>query len=302
VSISRALVIVNPASNHGETADVIPVVTELLSGCLPFDLVATDGPAHARSLAAEARGYDTLIAVGGDGTVHEVLNGIMCHTDDTRPRLALIPTGSGNDYARTLGISTDLSQAVLQLGTGRRRSVDVGTCNERFYANTLAIGVDAQVTAKAVELKLTTERSGLLLYLTALLHVLFKEYRTYRLRVAFDDEEPSELDITLVAATHGPTYGGGFTITPQALGDDGLIDICIVDAIPMYQALLRFPFIIPGRHRWMSVVHMDRRKRVRVWSETPVPGQIDGEVMLEDHYDIGVLPSALEVIGGEEDL
>jgi len=301
MDISRALIVINPAANHGGTAQLIPVAAKLLDGCFPHDMVLTESGPHAQMIAAEAQGYDVLIAMGGDGTAHEILNGIMSRPVDDRPALTILPTGSGNDYARTLGIPNDLSQAVIRIASGRRDRVDVGTCNGLYFANTLAVGLDAQVTSKAMELKATTGRTGLPLYLSALMHVLFKEYRHYSVQIQVDDEPPIDREILLLAMTHGPTYGGGFYITPHAIGGDGLMDMCLIDAIPLWQALWRVPFIIPGRHEWMRVVHTDRRRRVRVSSEQPIPGQIDGEVMMTEHYDVGVDSNALEVIVPMED-
>lgn len=296
---SKALVVVNPAANHGETARLVPVVDELLSACFPHDIVLTDSPSQAVSIVENAQGYDTVIAMGGDGTAHEVLNGIMARPERQRPALSLLPTGSGNDYGRTLGISTELSVAVQQIASGVRRRVDVGTCNDTFYANSLAIGLDAKVTFRAAELKVTTGRTGLTLYLSALLHVLAKEFEAWDVMLRFDDEEPREIGITLIALTHGPTYGGGFHITPDSEPDDGLIDVCLVDRLPRWDTAWRLPFVIPGKHTWMAPVHMSRHRRCRIEAQRPIPGQIDGEVMMSSVYDVGVLPGALEVIAPE---
>lgn len=292
----RALVIANPASNHGETAKLIPTAAELLSNVIPHELVVTSSPGHARELAAASDGHDLVIALGGDGTVHEVLNGIMQHPSSSRPALSILPTGSGNDYRRTLGIPINLSAAILAIGAGERRSVDVGVCNGVYFANTLAIGLDAQVTAMSVEMKVTTGRTGLPLYLSALMHVLFKEYRTYDVMMSFDGAPEEPRSMTLIAFTHGPTYGGGFYITPQAVGDDGAADICLIDAIPLWQALWRVPFVIPGKHTWMKPVHMLRHASALIRADRPIPGQIDGEVMLSDTYEVSTLERALEVV------
>ncbi|GAB4275150.1 MAG: diacylglycerol kinase family lipid kinase [Coriobacteriia bacterium] len=292
----NALIIANPASNHGEAARSIEVVSDLVEHLFPHRIVVTDGPEHATTLAEEAQGFDVVVAMGGDGTVHEVLQGLMRHPEDSRPALTVIPVGSGNDYARTLGISRDVSKAVMQIASGKRRLVDVGVCNGRYFANTIAIGLDAQVTVKAVELKQTTGRSGLYLYLSALMHVLFKDFRTYEVEMAFDGEEPSVVDMTLIVFSNGPTYGGGFHITPNAVGDDGLLDVCRIAAIPLWQALWRIPFVIPGKHEWMRPVFVSRHSKATLSAPSPVPAQIDGEVLLEDHYSIEILPSALPVL------
>ncbi|MDH4138998.1 MAG: diacylglycerol kinase family lipid kinase [Coriobacteriia bacterium] len=300
-SLGKSLAVVNPAARHGVTGRMLPAIRELLDGVVDYDLVVSDAPRHALDLARESTGYDSVIAVGGDGTVHEILNGLMARPADDRPALALIPTGSGNDYRRTLGVSPDLPTAVRQIASGVRKQVDVGVANGAYFANSMGIGLDARVTAKAVETKVRTGWSGLPLYLRALFFVLFRQFYSHPVRIQFDDEPAVDLDMLLIAMTNGPTYGGGFFITPRAISDDGLLDVCYLDRLSLPGALWRLPFLVLGKHENMRPVHTSRHARVRLWSEKPVEGQIDGEVLLDSHYDVQVLPKALEVVvpGGE---
>lgn len=293
---ARTLVIANPAARHGETEKLIPVIKQLLAN-LPHDMETTTGMGHATELAASATGYDLVVAAGGDGTVHEVLNGLMRHPQAARPALGLLPTGSGNDTRRTLGVSTDLSQAALELATGERHRFDVGVCNGVYFNNSFAAGLDAKVTAKAVEYKVTKGRSGLWLYLSALLNVLFTDLSSFRLRIRFDGaDEPQNIDTLIVAVTIGPTYGGGFFITPDAVADDGLFDVCMIDPLGLTEALMRLPFVVAGKHTRMKPVHMSRHTRLVIECDQRVPAQIDGEVLLESHYEIEILPGAIECV------
>ncbi len=291
----KMLLIVNPAAKHGETETLVPVIKQLLQSA-PHDLVLTTHMGHAAELAEAARGYDVLVAVGGDGTVHELLNGIMRRPEDDRPALGLIPTGSGNDTRRTLGIPADIADATLALTRGERRRFDVGLCNGVYFNNSFAAGLDARVTAKAVEYKVTTKRSGLWLYLTALLHVLFHELYPHHVRVTWDGAEPVEDDLLIVAATIGPTYGGGFFITPDAVADDGLLEVCTIDPLSLPGALVRLPFVIFGKHTRFKVVQMSRRHTIVIESDEPMPAQLDGEVMVDRRFAISILPSAIECI------
>lgn len=275
---------------------MLPAVRQLLDGVIEYDLVLSQAPRDAARLAAEATGVDTVIAVGGDGTAHEVLNGLMSRPPDGRPAFTLLPTGSGNDYRRTLGISTDLPTAVRQIATGQRRLMDVGTVNGTYFANSLSIGMDARVTAKAVELKVRTGWSGLPLYMRALFFVLMKQFYPHHVTIEFDGADPIEYDLLLVALTNGPTYGGGFFITPDAVSDDGELDVCLIDPLSLPEALWRLPFVVMGKHSNMRPVHMSRHTRMCIRSEIPIEGQVDGETMLESSYDIGIMPSAIEVI------
>jgi len=289
------LLIANPEARHGETARLLPVIEQLLCN-LPHDMVVTECAGHATELAAGAGGYELVVATGGDGTVHEVLNGLMSIPAPDRPVLGLLPTGSGNDTRRMLGVPDDLAQAALVLATGERKLFDVGVCNGVYFNNSFAAGLDAKVTAKAVEYKITKRRSGLWLYVTALLHVLFRELDSFDVKVGFDGGVPERVDTLIVAATIGRTYGGGFFITPDALPDDGLFDVCMIDPLSLPQALVRLPFVILGRHTRMKPVHMSRHTAVEIESDQALPAQIDGEVLLEKRYELSILPSAIECL------
>ncbi len=289
------LLIINPAARHGETAKLVPAVESLLAA-LPHDTVMSERMGHAAEIAATAADYDLVVAMGGDGTVHEVLNGLMTIAEERRPVLGVLPTGSGNDTRRTLSIPSDLTQAARTLVDGEVRPFDVGLCNGIYFNNSFAAGLDAKVTAKAVEYKATTKRSGLWLYLTALLHVLFNDLNSFPLQVAWDGAAPEPIDTLIIAVTNGPTYGGGFYITPDALPDDGLFEVCTIDPLGLPEALVRLPFVIVGRHTHMKPVHMSRHSSIVIDCERPVPAQIDGEVLLEQHYEISMLPGAIHCV------
>ena len=296
MTLEKTLFIVNPAARHGETRKLVPALERVSDGVTPHEIQLSAGPRHAFDLARTAEGFDSIVAVGGDGTAHEVLNGVMAHDEAKRPSFGIVPTGSGNDYAHTLGMSDDLATALQQLSTGRRRRVDLGTCNGAWFGESVSMGLDARVTVKAVELKVTTGLSGLPLYLRALMYVLRRQYHSHHLTVQFDDEAPFETEALIIAVTNGPTYGGGFKITPDSMPHDGLFDICRIDMMPKAEAFARLPFVVLGKHTRMRPVHMRRAKRVTVVSNTPLEGQIDGEVTLESTFDIQMVPSAMTVI------
>jgi diacylglycerol kinase family enzyme len=187
-------------------------------------------------------------------------------------------------------------EMVATEAAGARHRFDVGVCNDLYFANSISMGFDAKVTAKAVEMKHTTRRSGLALYLSAMLDVMLHDFASHRVRISLDNGPEQDADALLMAVCIGPTYGGGFKIVPLAVADDGLLDLLVIDSLPQHGALWRFPFVVVGRHAWMRQAHFSRHTTLRVSSGTPLPGQIDGEVMLSDTYDIRILPAAIEVI------
>jgi diacylglycerol kinase family enzyme len=126
--------------------------------------------------------------------------------------------------------------------------------------------------------------------------VLFNELDPFDVTLAFDGGEASPVSTLILAATNGPTYGGGFFICPDAVPDDGLFDVCMIDPLSLPEALVRLPFVIAGKHTRMRPVHMSRHSSFVIESPSPVPAQIDGEVLLEKRYEVRILPGAIECV------
>ena len=112
------------------------------------DYVTTSRPAHAVEIASNAASYETVIVIGGDGTVHEVINGLMTIDAENRPLLALVPSGSGNDSCRMAGIPLDIAEALTTILTGQLKAFDLGKCNDTYFLNSCSVGIDALVVAK----------------------------------------------------------------------------------------------------------------------------------------------------------
>lgn len=291
----RVKIILNPAANHGKTRQKIHLVEEFFKDRLSFNLELTTSSHHATQIAENLNQFGLVIVVGGDGTVHEVVNGLIA-SNNQRTALAVVPSGSGNDYQRTLNISSDFLKALEQSITGKLKQVDVGKVNEVYFVNSLGIGFDAQAAHKANQIKNEVKKSGISLYLTALFNTLFKEYSTYRLTIDIDNTGWQEKEIVLVAINIGICYGGGFKITPHAVCDDGLLDICLVDELKTYQIIPRLPFVIFGKHEWMKPVHSYQAKRISIKSDQVLPAHLDGELIRSKNFEIEIVPKRLRVI------
>ncbi len=292
----RVKVIVNPHANHGRGREVIPLIEEGLAGWATADISVTDYPRQAFDIAATISGYYAVIAAGGDGTVYEIVNGLAHHKRLGTP-LGLIPTGSGNDLSKAIGVPRDARAAMARLKTGGWKKIDLGLVNGRYYANSLAIGFDARVAHLANEIKDATQRSGLSLYMTALFRIVRRDYYGHEIRIRVDGGEWETRSVLLAAINNGPIYGGGFKITPGADNADGLLEVCVIDALPRWELFLRLPFAVAGKHTWMKKAHFYKAKTVEIESERDLPAALDGELILAKKFKAEIVPSALTVIG-----
>lgn len=298
-ALPKAKVIVNPTANHGETEKEIGRVSRFLENHFACDIVLTTRRGHATELAREVDGFDVVIAVGGDGTAFEVANGLAKSGHADVP-MAIVPTGSGNDLRRALGISKRLDRALEQISESNTCHIDLGRVNDTYYANSLGIGFDARVAHLTNHIKDEVKRSGIPLYLTALFRVLFNDYYCHPVRIKIDDGEWIEQEVVLVAVNNGTSYGGGFKITPRAKNDDGLLEVCIVDKLSRRQVIPRLPFVILGKHSWMKDIRFYPAKKVVVESAEALPAHLDGELMLSRVFEVEVVPRALKVVTGRK--
>lgn len=294
----KTLLIANPAARHGEGAVIAMRAERLLRRRLGDDLtmLLTTRSGHACELAAAAATYGTVIALGGDGVVHEVVGGLMEVPAGRRPVLGVIPAGSGNDYAGAIGMGQALEEAVVQLETAPRRIADVGVCNGVPFMETLSFGFDAAIALDTIERRERTGATGLPLYLQSGIDQLLHHLGSYRLEARFGGDRRS-LEVILCAVQVGPTYGGGFRVCPDARFDDGLLDVCIAHApVGTLKAGLVFLCAKSGRHRRFREIESFQARTATLEFASPLPVQIDGEPLSGTRYEVSIEPSALSVI------
>jgi diacylglycerol kinase (ATP) len=261
------------------------------------DYIETSQPAEARDLARQAAlAGRSVIVVGGDGSLHEVINGLL--TVERRVPLGIIAAGSGNDFAwNMLKLPRDPEAMVARAFDGQPVAVDAGCVNGRYFANGFSIGLDADIGALANRMKNVPLVRGAALYnVAAVRQLLFHYHRcpwlTYRLD---DGEEIAELRYVLIAVTNGPAYGAGFFINPQADPFDGLLELCIVAHTSRWRILQLLPRVKQGKHGNVPEVSFHRAKKVVFKSRYPVTLQADGETSTETYVEARVLPGALLV-------
>ena len=301
-SIKRILVLVNPtASDHAGRqvwAALLPRFQQLFSS-YDYEVQETQSKEHCIELGATTTA-DLVISVSGDGAVHDIAQGIMARPQEERPALTVVPVGSGNDFARTLGLPAEPHQAIEAIRKGRRMAFDVGRCNDTYFLETLSFGIDAAIAVNTYEKRKTTTHRGFMLYagvaVSSIIHDLRKHHFTYRV----DGGPPIQEDFVIFAIQNGPTYGGGFKVAPAALPHDGLFNVCqALDTKKIY-ALYTLAKMAGGKHEALPIIRTMTARSLDIELDQQVPVQVDGEALSGTHFDIEMCPQALDVIVAHE--
>jgi diacylglycerol kinase (ATP) len=298
-----AKVIVNPVAGAYSTRRKWPIISKLLKRIgLPFDFEYTEGVGHAIELArlAASDGYRYLVAVGGDGTVNEVANGILHSTNAATTALGIVSTGTGSDFIRSVGISRDYATACSTLTSSRRRSIDVGVIEyqskgktlERFFINAAGVGFDAAVVRETE--RLPKFFGGTIPYVAGMLRTLFS-YKNKPVVVRVGDEVESHRVLN-VAVANGGYMGGGMHIAPLAELGDNLLDVVVIGDMGKLEILKEFPKVYKGTHVSLPKVSMKRGTQVSIESSEAMLVYADGELLGECPASFRVVPGALSLV------
>ncbi len=301
---NKVKLIINPNADLGRAwrwaADLRPVAAEFGGA----DWTGTVYPTHATELARQAAddGYELVVAVGGDGTAHEVINGLMQVPSGRRPRLGLVPMGTGNDFAHSLGIDKRPAFAMRQVFSGKPRRVDIGKLEDNlgrteFWDNTVGIGFDATVTIRSRNFPYLR---GFIIYFIAVLQTILLNHEAPRLRVSSDQETWDE-ELLMLALCNGGREGGGFYIAPPAKNDDGMFNYVAIQRVSRPMMLRLLPEFMRGTHERFKQVRMGTFKQLEVQSDRPLLIHTDGEVFSGFGVDVNnlkaeLLPGAIEVM------
>ncbi len=299
ISIKKdMLIIANPAAGANKASKIIPLTEEILKKKgIEYVLEITQCKGDEIGIAREGikRGFKLIAALGGDGTVNQVVNGIV----GSGVTLGVIPAGTGSDLVKTLNIPVKTEDAVDVLLNGKERLIDIGEIKgkawkeSRYFINIAGIGIDA-VTVKELEYAKTIFK-GKPAYFYALFRAL-KKYRGLTLKIKMKDINISVFAY-LTAVANGKFFGGGFKITPDADTGDGLFDICVVEKAGIIKTLLNLTKVIKGTHAKIPEVRMFRADKVIISSDCLMPVEIDGEVGGEDaEFSFKINSKALKVM------
>jgi YegS/Rv2252/BmrU family lipid kinase len=303
--MDKVLVILNPWAGRGTAGRRRPELEQALRETgANFDIVTTHAVGGAIELAWQGveRGYGRLVAVGGDGTINEVVNGIKGAEEGLgRPvRLGVIPLGTGSDFIKVLdGVEANDIQLGVRRAVGEyTRAVDLGRVRvgdgaPRFFINALGMGLDAQVAAESLKL---TKLKGLAVYLVAIIRAL-ANYKAHPMTVEYDGKRVHRR-LLFASSANGRCQGGGFWLTPDAQIDDGLLDLCMIDNMRLDQIIRYIPRLMEGTHIGLKQVTMGRARNISISCAAPMPVATDGEVIATDARSITVeaLPGAIELL------
>jgi diacylglycerol kinase (ATP) len=290
---------INPTAGRGRAGLRAPRIQEILAGAgitCRLQMSKGVGDLERRVCDATRNGADRIIVAGGDGSIHEAVNGLM--RSESSAALGIIPTGTGNDFAKACAIPLDWEKATRQLverlsGHSPVRYIDVGRVNDRFFANGVGIGFDAKVTRVARSYRWPV---GDIVYLLAIFRCMMDGIATPELTIR-SDELNWRGPVTLANVSNGAWVGGMFHIAPMARNNDGKLELLIAAPVSRLRILSLLPKIIRGTHLREAEITHSSVQRLVVKAAEPVPSHLDGEVQaLESTFDIEVLPAALGLL------
>ncbi len=301
--------VVNPRAGNGSAArqwkKLEPEVARMPGVC---GVSLTEGPLHAVELAREAaaRGADVVVAVGGDGTINEVANGLIEDEEPVSGRAALgiVPLGTGGDFRRSLGFGDSPLAALARLENGRRRQIDLGRLelttadgrtSRRVFVNIASFGLSGLVVRMVN--RSSKALGGKASFALGSLRAV-ASYANQPVRIALDGVDWKELKISDVAVANGQFFGGGMWIAPEARLDDGLFDVVVVGDLSRRSVLANGPKIYRGRHLGLDGVEVIRASSVaaRPLGDEPVLVDVDGEQPGQLPAGFTLLPSALPLV------
>lgn len=278
-------VIFNPAAGNGDAKNAAEQVEKLLKEKgVSFEMHATECPGHASKLARDAAesGADTVISIGGDGTISEIVRGLA----GTKTALGIIPAGTGNDFIKSIGTPKETAAALDCILTNPPKPTDVGMINDQPFINECGTGFDVMVLDYAEKAKKHVK--GLLPYLWGVIRTLI-HFKSVEMTYAIDDGEKVTEDLLVISAGNGKIIGGGIAMCPEAVTDDGYFDIVIVKKIRKLMMPVRLVQLLQGKVlQFKETVHCRAKK---IYMKSPdMRVNVDGEIIPMTDATVQLIP------------
>lgn len=302
----KVKLIFNSTADMGQAWRIANDLRPIIADYGLADWSGTVYPTHATELACQAgeQGYDMVIAIGGDGTVHEVVNGLMQVPEKKRPIFGIVPVGSGNDFAHAIGLPAKPDVALVHALRGKPQPVDLGllsdeTGRKEYFDNTVGIGFDAVVTIRSHKLPVVR---GFLMYLTAVIQTIILNFNPAQLHVE-TDTETWDLPTLMLTLCNGPREGGGFLVAPQACNDDGLLEYATIRKVSRLMMFRLVPEVMKGTHGRFKQVRMGTFHKMTLSSDRALYIHADGEIYTGfgtniRRLSLEVVPGAIQMVRG----
>lgn len=284
------LFVINPAAGAGKTKLLIPKLKTWISDSGIAAKISLSTLTYSIKDIVKnefTNDFEALVIVGGDGTLNEAVNGLQIFD---KP-IGIIQTGTGNDFYKALGKSISLKKQFDIAINAACKPIDIALCNDTRLVNGVGIGFDGFVAKKANALKQKGKGKGMAYY-WVIISTLFS-YKSIKIQYQLDTSKVQEQEVLLLTVGNGTSFGGGFKLTPNALLDDGLLDVCLIKRVGIVQRLLRLPFIPFGKHVNMKVVKYQTAKEIQIKSDDFFDAHIDGESLRVDQLKIQLMDEKL---------
>lgn len=291
--MKRHVFIINPVAGKGKGPELKSVIEQLYNTPI---ILLTRFQDHARELAEEYASADTVIySVGGDGTLNEVINGVMRSPYWEQVIVAHVPCGSGNDFIKGMTEIKDPVALLEKYKSGKYKAIDVGVVNERYFINIASVGFDAEIVLGAKKFKripfLNAELAYILSVFSTLVHL-----KDYAFWVSIDEQSEEMVNVLFLTMANGNYYGGGMKAAPKAKLDDGHLDFCFIDQVKRREVPFLLPKFIKGKHEKLKVVHHLKGKTMEIRSKKLLPLNMDGEVVMTKHVQVRIKEKCLNVL------
>jgi YegS/Rv2252/BmrU family lipid kinase len=289
----KHLFIINPKAGKEKALQLIPEIEkEFKNTNEEFIIEITERAGHATELVRKYVNRENyrVYAVGGDGTLNEVLNGMI----NSESCLGVIPSGSGNDFIRSLYKGKLPKNIIRDTINGDIKPIDLAKVDDRYFINISSIGIDAEVVNNAKSIKRCPFISGKIAYiLSAIITIFMYKYRDIQLTI---DSKEINIKNTLLALANGRYYGGGMKVAPDADLQDGLFDICAIEKLSRAKMFILFPKLIKGEHHQIEEVTFYKGKKVTINSKEEVTVNIDGEIVKRKNVTFEIIPRGVRFI------
>ncbi|MBE0655195.1 MAG: diacylglycerol kinase family lipid kinase [Bacteroidales bacterium] len=291
----RWVFIINPVAGNGSANLLIPKLEDMLTKKkIEAEIVFSEHKGHAAGLSSDyyERGTDYIIGVGGDGTLNEIARPLVNKKNVT---IGIIPAGTGNDFIQILGFPNRFEEKHWDIFfRAEEKKMDVGLCNGMIFLNGMGLGFDAQVAAENYTEEGNVKKGGGNKYIWHIVKTLL--YFREKKMTSFIGADKSETDCFINTIANGRRFAGGFFLTPKALADDGLLDVCMIERLSLFERFSILLMVPKGLHVADRRVNYYQTPGIRLEFPEPVPFHVDGELYFSKEFDVSIMPAAVNTI------